>query len=60
MAEYEVLDVTVLPDLQDALLEDLTDAGKTEMGRQEFEHQIRPRPSGILRSAGGAQAVRAA
>ena len=28
--EYAVLDVTVLPDLQDALLEDLTDAGKTE------------------------------
>ena len=44
--EYAVLDVTVLPDLQDALLEDLTDAGKTEWARQEFEHQIRPRPSG--------------
>jgi ribonuclease D len=44
--EYAVLDVTVLPDLQDALLEDLTDAGKTQWAQQEFEHQIRPRPTG--------------
>jgi ribonuclease D len=42
--EYAVLDVTVLPDLQDALAEDLADAGKTEWARQEFEHQIRERP----------------
>lgn len=42
--EYAVLDVLILPDLQDALVEDLTDAGKTEWARQEFEHQIRQRP----------------
>lgn len=43
--EYAVLDVEVLPDLQDALAEDLSDAGKNEWARQEFEHQIRPRTS---------------
>ncbi len=42
--EYAVLDVTVLPDLQDALLEDLVDTGKVEWAQQEFAHQIRSRP----------------
>lgn len=41
--EYAALDVCVLPDLQDALAEALSDAGKTDWAQQEFTHQIRVR-----------------
>ncbi|HQR79590.1 MAG TPA: HRDC domain-containing protein [Actinomycetota bacterium] len=42
--EYAALDVTVLPDLQDALAEHLSDTGKTGWAEQEFAHQLRERP----------------
>jgi ribonuclease D len=41
--EYAALDVTVLPDLQDALAEELDLAGKTDWAQQEFAHQLRDR-----------------
>lgn len=44
--EYAALDVCLLPDLQDEEAERLSDAGKQEWARQEFEHQIRQRPLG--------------
>jgi ribonuclease D len=43
--EYAALDVCALPDLQDALVEHLAEAGKTEWARQEFAHQLRLRPT---------------
>lgn len=43
--EYAVLDVYVLPDLHDLLLADLREAGKEQWARQEFAHQLRPRPA---------------
>lgn len=43
--EYAALDVCALPDLQDALVEHLADAQKTEWARQEFAHQMRVRPA---------------
>ena len=42
--EYAVLDVSLLPDLEDELAEKLADAHKTEWATQEFAHQIRERP----------------
>lgn len=41
--EYAALDVTVLPDLQDALAEELELAGKSDWAQQEFAHQLRDR-----------------
>lgn len=43
--EYAALDVTVLPDLQEALAEQLAEAGKTRWAQQEFGHQLRERPT---------------
>lgn len=42
--EYAVLDVTLLPDLEDELAEKLATAGKTQWAREEFAHQMRQRP----------------
>lgn len=42
--EYAVLDVLILPDLEDALALALADAGKAEWAEQEFTHQLRKRP----------------
>lgn len=42
--EYAVLDVLLLPDLQEALAEHLTEAGKMQWANEEFEHQMRDRP----------------
>ncbi len=42
--EYAVLDVSLLPDLEDELAEKLADAGKTQWAAQEFAHQMRERP----------------
>lgn len=43
--EYAVLDVCLLPDLEDELAEKLAEAGKTEWAVQEFAHQMRERPA---------------
>jgi ribonuclease D len=42
--EYAVLDVCLLPDLEDELAEKLHDAGKMQWASQEFTHQLRSRP----------------
>ena len=44
--EYAALDVCLLPDLQEEEAERLQAAGKQEWAAQEFEHQIRQRPTG--------------
>lgn len=43
--EYAVLDVSLLPDLEDELAEKLAEAGKTDWAAQEFVHQMRQRPA---------------
>lgn len=42
--EYAVLDVSLLPDLEDELADKLADAHKTHWATQEFAHQMRERP----------------
>ncbi|MEI2784627.1 MAG: ribonuclease D [Candidatus Nanopelagicales bacterium] len=43
--EYAVLDVSLLPDLEEELAEKLAEAGKTQWAREEFTHQMRQRPT---------------
>lgn len=41
--EYAILDVSLLPDLEEELAEKLADAGKSGWAAQEFTHQMRER-----------------